>query len=456
MKKPSDELQRDEMLQRIIGLGERSLKKSYYPELQKQVRELEKLNLELQQQIQERQRAEKQKEKLELQLRHAQKMEAIGTLAGGIAHDFNNILSAIVGYTELAKIHIEQWQRQDAGQAITDLDGVLRSADRAKQLVQQLLSFSRQQAGTKEPVNLEDLLVETARMLRALIPTTIALETVIQATMPMVRADATQLHQVIMNLGTNAYHAMRQHGGRLLFELTEKKLLAGDPVVSELQLEPGPYLVLRVTDTGCGMDRATLNRIFDPYFSTRSGEGGTGLGLAVVHGIISAHKGHISVYSEPGQGTTFRVYLPKLVSVEPQKELYRPDTAAPCGHERLLIVDDEPALREVQARILESLGYEVTVAATSTEALQMIVESPQHFDLLVTDMNMPAMSGAELIRQARLAQPNLPVILCTGFSEAMNEKNTKALGHALHLMKPVTQHDLHTAIRRLLANGQSG
>jgi len=449
MKKPSDEAHREEMLQRIIGLGERSLKKSYYPELQKQIRELEKTNRELQHEIHERLKAEAQQNKLEFQLRQAQKMEAIGTLAGGIAHDFNNILSAIIGYTELAKIHIEQCENSSNCLASHDLDGVLRGADRARQLVQQILSFSRQRGGDTTTVNLEELLRETTRMLRALIPTTISIETAVHATNPVIMADATQIHQIIMNLGTNGYQAMQDKGGRLRFDLSETILQYDDPMVTDLQLAPGPYLVLRISDTGCGMSRDLLARIFDPYFSTKIGKGGTGLGLSVVHGIVSSHKGNISVYSEPGQGTTFRIYLPKFEQTAGTSAVEAP-TVMLRGEERLLIVDDEAALREVVQHILENIGYHVTVAATPIEALARFTATPHDFDMLITDMNMPDMDGAELINKVRALRQDLPVILCTGFSETMNEKATRALGNARYLLKPVTQKELHETIRSLL------
>jgi len=448
MKKPSEEVHREEMLQRIIGLGERSLKKSYYPELQKRIRELEKTNLDLQHEIQERLKAEARQDKLEFQLRQSQKMEAIGTLAGGIAHDFNNILSAIIGYTELAKIHIELCGNSSGCQAFHDLEGVLRGADRAKQLIQQILSFSRQRGRDTTAVNLEELLRETTKMLRALIPTTIAIETAIHTTTPLIMADATQIHQVIMNLGTNGYQAMQDQGGLLQFDLSETHLQQDDPMVTDLQLAPGPYLVLRISDTGCGMSPETLARIFDPYFSTKIGKGGTGLGLAVVHGIISLHKGHISVYSEPGQGTTFRLYLPKLEETNGTSAQEIPNVMQ-RGAERLLIVDDEAPLREVLQRILENIGYRVTAAVTPIEALARFTAAPDDFDLLITDMNMPEMDGAELIRNIRALRPNLPIILCTGFSETMNEKATRALGRARYLLKPVTQKELHEAIRSL-------
>ncbi|MFV0436706.1 MAG: response regulator [Desulfopila sp.] len=450
MKKPSEERPQEEMLQRIIGLGERSLKKSYYPELRKRIVELEQTNRELQREIQERCKAEEQKGKLEFQLRQAQKMEAIGTLAGGIAHDFNNILSAIVGYSELAIIDISQAGPENNHQALAHLDGVLRSADRAKQLVHQILSFSRQREGDKVPVNLEELLSDTVKMLRALIPTTIAIDTSVRTRNTMIMADATQIHQIIMNLGTNAYHAMRDSGGQLHFELLETTFSANDLIVTNLQLTAGQYLELRVSDTGCGMDRQTQSKIFDPYFSTKGTEGGTGLGLSVAHGIITFHQGHISVYSEPGKGTTFRICFPQIIPHQEKRLATSAEAPFNSGHERLLIVDDEEPLREVLQHILENLGYTVTVAQTPQDALVLLADNPDDFDMLITDMNMPVMNGAELITKIREFLPDLPVILCTGFSETMNRKTTKALGHARYLMKPTTQKKIHEAIRSLM------
>lgn len=450
MKKLSDHQQREDLRQSIIGLGERSLKKSYYPELQKRIRELEETNSELQHEIQERKKSEELREKLLFQLNQSQKMEAIGSLAGGIAHDFNNILSAIVGYTELTSIQVKKCSSDSPCEASQNLQGILRSADRAKQLVHQILSFSRQQTGEMHPVSLEDLLTETLKMLRALIPATISITPDIQTTESMVLADSTQLHQVIMNLGTNGYHAMRDTGGSLLFELFTKDIYEDDLKFSDLKLPAGPYLVLSVSDTGCGMDRSTLSKIFDPYFSTKGEEGGTGLGLSVVHGIISQHRGHIDVYSALGRGTTFRIYLPTLRETQKETSAFREAREVILGHERLLVVDDEQPLREITKHILQDLGYKVTTEATPMGALNRFIENPQGYDLLLTDMNMPKMSGAELIRQVREVRSDIPVILCTGFSETMNEQSTRELGSARHILKPVTQNELHKVIRSLL------
>jgi signal transduction histidine kinase/ActR/RegA family two-component response regulator len=451
MKRRFDERQREELRQSIIGLGERSLRKSYYPELQKQIRELEKTNIELQKEILERKKAEEFNRKLESQLRRSQKLEAIGSLAGGIAHDFNNILSAIIGFTELAGIHIAKCDLTDHCSVKKDLDGILRSADRAKQLVLQILSFSRQQEGVLRQVSLDDLIRETVKMLRALIPTTIAITYTTEVRDTTVLADPIQFHQVLMNLGTNAYHAMQSTGGTLTFELGETVISSEDWYFSTLQLSPGPYLTLRVSDTGQGMDKETLEKIFDPYFTTRREEGGTGLGLSVVHRIISLHKGCIFVYSEPGQGTIFHIYLPQSrLSDETTGSHPEPEAEALRGHERLLVVDDETILLEVMQRLLEDLGYTVTICPSSKTAVELFEHDPTAYDLVVTDMNMPEMNGMALIGRIRTLRPGIPVILCTGFSELMNAETTKALGRASYLMKPVMRGELSRTIRRLL------
>jgi signal transduction histidine kinase/CheY-like chemotaxis protein len=452
MKKLSEDQQREDLRQRIIGLGEQSLKKSYYPELQKQIRELERINNELKNEIQERKKSEELRQKLEFQLRQTQKMEAIGSLAGGIAHDFNNILSAVIGYAELAKIHTEKCQPSDNCPAFNDLNGILQSANRAKELVRQILSFSRQQGGTFIPVSVESIIRETSKMLRAMIPTTITIEQNFRTLDSTVLADPTQLHQVIMNIGTNAYQAMRETGGSLSFILSDTAIENNDVVFANLHLTPGPYIILRITDTGKGMDKGTQDKIFNPYFSTKREEGGTGLGLSVTHSIIAQHNGQISVYSEPGKGTTFSIYLPKLQPKTTAITLPAMPADTQKGHERLLIVDDEKTLLDITQRILENLGYTVTAVNSPEKALTLFQHSPELFDLLITDMNMPEMNGATLIKKIRNIRADIPVILCTGFSELMNAESTKALGSASHLMKPVTQKELHTAIQSLLGS----
>lgn len=256
-------------------------------------------------------------------------------MAGGIAHDFNNILSAIIGYAELARVGIQGNCSDKKCRVSHDIEEVLRGADRAKELVRQILTFSRQQVGEHRPVELDRVVQDALKMLRALIPTTIEIRQRIDVDENMVLADPTQIHQIVMNLGTNAYHAMRETGGVLGVELVKTDIGPNDRKFADLKLAFGPYLVLRVSDTGCGMSRRTMERIFDPYFTTKGEDGGTGLGLSVVHGIVKSHQGHISVYSEVGQGTTFHVYLPRLLpghKAERGHEL----SAVVGGHEHLL------------------------------------------------------------------------------------------------------------------------
>ncbi len=451
MAKPSDDvLHREEMRASIIGLGERSLRKSYYPELQRRIQELEQANAELLREIAERKRTEQEKGQLQLQLQQSQKMEAIGSLAGGIAHDFNNILSAVVGYAELARIGVETKCVHRSCSVLHDLEGILKGADRAKHLVRQILTFSRQVEGSRKPISLDHTVQDALTLLRSVIPVTIEIRYNRPAEEHLVLADLTQIHQIIMNLGTNAFHAMRESGGVLAIELLSIELMAEEAKCSELHLDPGSYVILRVSDSGVGMGRATLDRVFDPYFTTKGQAGGTGLGLAVVHGIVKSHGGHISVYSEVGKGTTFQVYLPRLhaASSQPATTVLRPPSRG--GKERLLVVDDEEPVLEVLRRILGDLGYEVFATLSSNGALQRFLEDPQTVDLLLTDMTMPGMNGADLVTRVRAVRPDLPVIICSGFSELMNEQIVASLGKAEYIMKPVVREQVAGALRRLL------
>jgi signal transduction histidine kinase/CheY-like chemotaxis protein len=450
MKKPSDpEEAREQLRLSIIGLGERSIRKSYYPELQQRIAELEERNLELRQEIAAKEAAQESSRKLGRQLRQSQKMEAIGTLAGGIAHDFNNILTVIIGYSELAKIQTQSLCHHHPCPVEKELGQVLRAAERARELVRQILTFSRRQDNDRTPLNIMPILEETLALLRASLPQSIDIRTKFSCGDACIYANGVQIQQIVMNLGTNALHAMRENGGILAVEAERIDLEAFDEKSKHLLLSPGPYLLLKICDNGCGMERSLLDKIFDPYFTTKAPGQGTGMGLAVVHGIVKSHKGHITVYSEPGKGTSFLIYLPIFTEQSVTKE-EQPEEELPLGRERILLVDDETLVLETQARLLESLGYTVTSFFDPTLALQRLKDDPGGFDLFVTDMTMPKLSGAALAEQALTIRPNLPIILCTGFSELINEDRARSLGINAFAMKPLTRRSIAAIVRRAL------
>jgi signal transduction histidine kinase/CheY-like chemotaxis protein len=450
MKKPSDpEEVREQLRLSIIGLGERSIRKSYYPELQQRIAELEERNLELQREIAAKEAAQESSRKLSRQLQQSQKMEAIGTLAGGIAHDFNNILTVIIGYSELAKIQVQSLCHHHPCPVEKELGQVLGAAERAKELVRQILTFSRRQDNDRTPLSIMPILKETLALLRASLPQSIDIKTKFSCGDACIYGNAVQIQQIIMNLGTNALHAMHENGGILAVEAERIELEAFDEKSKHLLLTPGPYLLLKICDNGCGMERSLLDKIFDPYFTTKAPGQGTGMGLAVVHGIVKSHKGHITVYSEPGKGTSFLIYLPIFTEQSVTKE-EQPEEELPLGRERILLVDDEALVLETQARLLESLGYTVTSFSDPTLALQRLKEDPGSFDLFVTDMTMPKLSGAALAEQALTIRPNLPVILCTGFSELINEDRARSLGINAFAMKPLTRRSIAAIVRRAL------
>ena len=392
--------------------------------------------------ITDRKMAEEEREKLEAQLRQAQKMEAIGTLAGGIAHDFNNILSVIFGNVELARM-----EDDDPLKRRKQLDQVLLGADRAKELVQQILAFSRKTTRQKQSVQVSLILKETLKMLRSTLPTTIEIRQKINPD-GVIMADPTQIHQVIMNLCTNSYHAMRETGGILALSLDEVMLEEGEYVQSDIPR--GRYLKLDVSDTGCGMDERVKEKIFEPYFTTKKHGEGTGMGLAVVHGIIKSHNGHIAVYSEPAKGTSIHVYLPlteeEAVSLPPASDIENVR-----GHgERILFIDDEVQICDYMSKLLQGYGYQVTVFSNSVQAWEEFRRQPDRFDLIVTDMTMPRMSGSELAGKALEVRPGLPVILCTGHSGLINKAKAVEMGIYDYLEKPVAKDTLMVAIRKAL------
>jgi signal transduction histidine kinase len=450
MKNPSEPVDpREQMRQSIIGLGERSIRKSYYPELQQRITELEQKNQELQAEIAERREAQASARKLGRQLQQSQKMEAIGTLAGGIAHDFNNILAAIMGYTELAQLHstTECWNRNCP--VIKDLGHVLQASERAKELVRQILTFSRQQDDKKSPIYLGLVIKEALSLLRATLPQSIEIRTNIACGEAQILGNSTQLHQIIMNLGANAHHAMLKTGGILAVEVEQIEIQEFDLKSKSLLLAPGRYLLLKICDNGCGMERAVVDKIFDPYFTTKPQGEGTGMGLAVVHGIIKNHEGLITVYSEPGKGTSFLIYLPQLVkeSFEPAQQDNR---EIPLGTERILLVDDEALIAQMQAGLLESLGYKVTLETDPQRALHLFTANPEAYDLVFTDMTMPKMNGAVLTQNIMEIRPDIAVVLCTGFSELVNEAKARSLGVKAFAMKPLVRKSLAEIVRNAL------
>jgi PAS domain S-box-containing protein len=381
---------------------------------------------------------------LEEQLRQAQKMEAIGTLAGGIAHDFNNILAAILGYTQLSQMVLKE-NPEVRGY----LNAILQATSRATHLVRQILTFSRQQPPERQMIELQPVVEETFDLLRATIPSTIDFDLSLASDIPTVLADTTQIHQILMNLGTNAWHAMKDRPGRLQVKL-EKCLVDATLAATQPQLKPGLYARVSVSDTGCGMEPATLRRIFEPFFTTKAPGEGTGLGLAVVHGIMKDHDGAITVCSQPGEGTTFDLYFPTYASKPPAAAVeQRP---VPRGHgERILFVDDEEVLVQLGQETLTELGYEVEVATEPAVALAMVRADPQYFALVITDQTMPEMTGLVLAGQLLKIRPKLPIIITTGYSAVLTAEQIEAVGIRQLLFKPITVQSLGTAVHTVLS-----
>jgi PAS domain S-box-containing protein len=382
--------------------------------------------------------------RLEQQLRQAQKMEAIGTLAGGIAHDFNNILTAILGYTELLLLGIPENSSQRG-----NLIQVINAGNRAKDLVQQILVFSRQSEQQYKPVQVGPIVKETIRMLRASLPSTIDIDQhiAIPKELDLVLADATLVHQILMNLCINAADAMPEKSAKLEVSLDAVEVDT-DMAARFPDMNPGPYVRLTVSDTGHGMDRTVMDRIFDPFFTTKAQGKGTGLGLAVVHGIVKSLAGTITVNSEPGRGSVFQVFLPRIASSSAPETAV--DIPIPTGDERILFVDDEKTLVDVGRQMLEHLGYQVTATVSSIEALEAFRTQPDHFDLVITDQTMPDLTGIELAKELTKIRPDIPIILCTGFSELITPQRAEAIKIRRVLMKPVEMRRLALIIRELL------
>jgi len=380
-----------------------------------------------------------ERHQLENQLRQSQKMEAVGTLAGGIAHDFNNILGAIISFTEVSKM-----DNTGNAELVQNLDEVLKASHRAADLVRQILSFSRRQKLERRSVALAPVVKEALKLLRATLPATISIETDLGDDLPAVLADPTQIHQVIMNLGANSAHAMRDQPGRLRVQLDAYKL---EPGATTTALAAGDYVRLTFSDTGHGMDATTAERIFEPFFTTKDVGKGTGLGLSVVHGIVKEHEGAITVASEPGQGTTFTLYLPAQVATATATAAAGQEIPA-GGGERIMFVDDEAVLGEVARKMLRRLGYQPFIFTDANAAWQAFQENASAYDLLISDLTMPEMTGVELAKRVSTLRPGLPIILSFGLSGALTAEELQAAGVQDFLGKPLHYEALARALKK--------
>lgn len=384
------------------------------------------------------------KKKLEEELFQARKMEAIGTLAGGIAHDFNNILAAILGYTEMIQLALPKDSPLE-----NDLNQIILAGNRASNLIKQILTFSRKKKPQKEELQINQTVHEAVTMMRSSLPTSIEIKEDIDPQSGIVLADPTNIHQIILNLFTNGFHAIGNEQGTLRISL-KPVTISSERVADKPKVKAGSFVELAVQDSGLGMDESTISRIFDPYFTTKEQGAGTGLGLAVIHGIVEDSKGFIEVESTKGQGTTFRVYLP--TTKQEKKEKAAEDSRAPIprGTERILFVDDELDITRISKTLLSNLGYTVTVENQSLNALKIFQEDPHAFDLLITDHTMPGLTGGDLARSALHLRPDLPIILCTGYTTALSKHEALQLGIKKYVIKPLTTRELAEIVREVL------
>lgn len=411
--------------------------------INKQINELNNEILERKQTERALRKRETENAALEEQLVQAQKMEAIGTLAGGIAHDFNNILTIILGYADILKRKLPQGES-----AFEHVKQIAIAGDRAKSLVSQILAFSHQSNKELLPIKPDQIINEVLEMLRASLPTTIAIKKNVK-NCGYIIADATQLHQIILNLCTNAYHAMRQSGGVLSVELKREKISPEDVLIKYATLIPGSYIKLTIGDTGHGMDKDTQQKIFDPYFTTKEKGEGTGLGLAVVHGVVKSFGGVVSVSSVEGEGTVFEIVIPEA-KFHVEQTRYEENDLVPGGKEHILVVDDEESILVLLREMLEELGYQVTVCNDPETAVRVFTENPNDFSLVISDMTMPNKTGAELIGEIKQIKPEIKIILCTGFSDLIDEEKAKRLGIDQYFMKPIGRYDLAKGVRDVL------
>lgn len=398
--------------------------------------------------ITEKKRAEEERLALEKQLYQFHKMESLSTLAGGIAHDFNNILGVILGYGELSLTELPE---EPVNPLRENIENLVKAVGRAKKLVQQILTFSRQGEETQKPLNVNALAKETLELLSSTLPVNIELRQNIGEKANVVIGTTTQIQQVIMNLCANALHAMGGNPGRLSLEV-QTTTVGNESVkghfVAFKNMKPGEYVRVAVSDTGHGIAPDILERVFDPYFTTKAPGQGSGLGLSVVHGIVKNYNGNIAIDSRPGEGTVVKVWLPIIDSMEaPEK---KESETMPLGTERILLVDDEVELLKIHHKILEQLRYKVVSVSNSTIALALFRDTPMDFDIIITDMSMPNLTGAQLAAEALNIRPDMPIILCTGFSEFIDAKQAKAIGIKKFLMKPVNKKNLAVVVRNVL------
>ncbi len=393
--------------------------------------------------ITDRKHAEEEKRILSTQLQQAQKMEAIGTFAGGIAHDFNNILGAIVGYSEMIR---DDFPPDSPG--IHDINQVIKASYRAKELVKQILAFSRQAEDQKIPMQPAVIIKEAITLLRSSLPTTITIKQDIDPDAGILLADPTQIHQIVMNLSTNAFHAMEVKGGTLTIFL-QKKILSPDDLATDPDLQPGTYVQLSIMDTGEGILPEIKDKIFDPFFTTKEVGKGTGLGLSMVYSIVKGLGGSIHCDSRLGEGTKFRILLPTLEGHRIQEENGSTDLT-PHGKENILLIDDEEMLAELGQAMLQRLGYRVTTRGNSLDALTTFQDQPDTFDLIITDLTMPGMTGVDLARRILQIRPSMPIILCTGYSSLITEDKAKAAGIKGFALKPLAKKDIGELIRKVL------
>ena len=427
-------------------LAEEALRKSHQnleETVQQRTMELQESNLALTHEMEAHKEAIKKRRKVESQLQQAQKMEAIGTLSGGIAHDFNNLLMPILGYSEMIKMELAPNHSVSK-----DVDEIIKAAGRAKELVQQILTFSRQGEQELKLLKAQLVVKEALKLLRSSIPTTIAIKKNIQMDCPMVQADPIHIHQIVMNLCTNAYHAMKETGGVLTVALAVKMFEEGTE--NEFALPSGEYLELKICDTGPGISKTHLNKIFEPYFTTKQQGEGTGLGLAVVHSIVRNMNGAIFVESELNKGSCFLVYLPTTEASETSAGKTETEQIYSTGTEKVLLVDDDPSVLKVEYRILKELGYQVTAKSSSRKALEIFTVNPGKFDLIVTDMTMPGMTGLALLQNILDQKPDMKTVLLTGYSDNIRVEDIRQLGVNSVFSKPILLSHFARAIRRIL------